>query len=68
MFLDHLQFWFYARPPNSQLLFSKPGNEPPFWCFWQAHWASGVHQIKKWDKSKNLCFWVIFNLGFMQKT
>ena len=28
MFLGHLQVLFYARPPNSQLLFSKPGNTP----------------------------------------
>ena len=28
MFQGHLQVLFYARPPNSQLLFWKPGNRP----------------------------------------
>ena len=47
MFLGHLQVLFYARPPNYQLLFSKPRNG-----FWQAHNASGLCQIEKLKKTK----------------
>ena len=28
MFLDHFQVLYYARPPDSQHLFSEPGNTP----------------------------------------
>ena len=30
MFLGHLQNLWYARPPNTQLIFCKPGNSPLF--------------------------------------
>ena len=30
IYLGHLQVLFYTRPPNSQLLYSKPGNTPLF--------------------------------------
>ena len=30
IFLGHLQVLLYTRPPNSQLIFSKPGNGPFF--------------------------------------
>ena len=33
MFLGHPQVLFYARPPNSQLLFSEPGNSTFAWDF-----------------------------------
>ena len=33
MFLGHLQFWFYVRTRNFQLLFCKPGNRSLFRVF-----------------------------------
>ena len=36
MSVNYLQFLFYARPPNSQLLFNEPGIGPFFGRFWWA--------------------------------
>ena len=33
MFTGHLQALFYMRPPNSQLVGSKPGNGPLYRAF-----------------------------------
>ena len=33
MFIGHLQALFYTRPPNSQLVSTKPVNGLLFWAF-----------------------------------
>ena len=46
----HLKFLFTARPPNSQLLFSKPGNRPLFEDFDRPVVPWGSVKSKSWIK------------------
>ena len=52
MFFGHLQVLFYARPPNSQLLFSKPGKAPLLEDFDQPTGPPGCVKSKSSIKPK----------------
>ena len=65
MFLGHLQVWFYVR---TLIFILQTWKQASYEEFWHAHWASGVHQIKKLHKTKSYCFWVTLKFCFMQDT
>ena len=52
MFDGHLYFLFYARPPNSQLLYNELENTALKWKIRQARRAPGLHDIEKLHKTK----------------
>ena len=67
MFLGHLQVLFYTRPPNSQLLFSEPGNGPLLLAFDEPEGALGLCRVKKLHYTKSKFFWVTCKSCFMQE-
>ena len=52
MFLGHLKALFYTRPPNSQLLSSKPGNAPLVRDFDKPAGPPGCVKSKRYIKPK----------------
>ena len=66
MFDGPLQVLFYARPPNSQLLFSELENTALLWKIRRACRALGVHDIEKLHNTKCWCLMVPFKSCFMQ--